>query len=43
MVTVPEVRLEIKPIVKDIVVKKQAEKYLNEPELLAGDEIVSMG
>ena len=41
--TVPEVRLEIKPIVKDIVTRKQTEKYLNEPELLSAEEIGSMG
>jgi hypothetical protein len=29
MVTVPEVRLEIRPVVKDIVARKQTEKYLN--------------
>lgn len=43
MVTVPEVRLEIKAFVKDILAKKQVEKYLHEPELLSADEIAIMG
>jgi len=35
MVTVPEVKLEISPKIKEIVEKKETEKYLEKPDLLS--------
>lgn len=43
MVTVPEVKLEINSKIKDIVSKKQTEKYLNDPQLITAEDIVRMG
>lgn len=34
MVTVPEVKLEISPKIKEIVAKKLGDKYINEPDSL---------
>ena len=41
-VTVPEVKIEIYPKIKDIVSKKQKEKYLNDAELITGDDLNRM-
>lgn len=43
MVSVPEVRLELRPAVKDIVARKQVDKYLSEPDLLGLDELALVG
>lgn len=43
MVSVPEVRLELRPVVKDIVARKQVDKYLAEPDLLGLDELALVG
>lgn len=43
MVTVPEVKIQIPPKVKEIVAQKQTEKYLNDPELITQEEAASFG
>ena len=43
MVTVPEVKIEAHPKIKEIVAKKETEKYINDPELISQDEVVAFG
>lgn len=41
-VTVPEVKLEIYPKIKDVIAKKEKAKYLSDPELITGDDLNRM-
>jgi hypothetical protein len=41
-VTVPEVKLEIYPKIRDIVAKKEKDRYLNDPELITADDLTRM-
>ena len=43
MVSVPEVKIIVPPKIKQIVTKKETEKYLNDPELISQEEATLFG
>lgn len=43
MVTVPEVKIEVHPKIKEIVAKKESDKYIENPDLISAEEATALG
>lgn len=43
MVTVPEIKVDIHPKIKEIVAKKESDKYLENPDLITAEEATALG